>query len=517
MFGPAEILIKLFNQFLSGEKLRIMQNKLLNFRLRAAIPIPESEVVVFASEGNYKKLFNEYLYKIDLEKEKNQQLSPPQYSLLTTCLNEAENIVPWLDSVASQQHLPQEVIIVDAGSRDATLAEIEKWKNKSKINLPIEIHSLENCNIAEGRNLAARKANTEILAFSDIGAELDRLWAKKLFEPFLLIPDLEVSMGWYKIITKSKFQYALSRYLSPKLEQINPRFFLPSARSLAIKREIFFSLAGFPEYLSLAGEDSLFDYYLKSSAKRFAFVPEATAFWHFPTTLSKSFKTIFNYARGDAEGGKLFWANYSNVCEQYLKLSLELVLFFGFLYIYQITNFLFCFWISLIVGIFFLLRSCRLIFSYHPGFIFSREGMANIGAIIFLTLAQFLGFIRGLFARKEVLERRLLQAKAGHLILFLKEALIRDSNSEDKNLLKTYLDRNYFVTLIFTAYPKQKDVILFQHQFMEIYLRSNFDLEAWKKQYPALLVKDQKRTFKIIDQVNDSFSWQIIEKLNSRT
>lgn len=514
MFGPAEIFIKLFCQLLPGEKLRILQNKLLNFRLRAAIPIPESEVTVFANEGNYKKLFNEFLFKTEPEKERNQQLL--QYSLLTTCLNEASSIEVWLDSVASQQHLPQEVLIVDAGSKDATISEIKKWQKNSKINLPIEIYCLENCNIAEGRNLAARKAKTEIFAFSDVGSELDRFWAKKLLEPFLLLPDLEVSMGWYKIITKSKFQYALSRYLSPKIEQINPRLFLPSARSLAIKKETFFSLAGFPEYLNLAGEDSLFDYYLKSSAKKFAFVPEATAFWHFPETTSKSFKTIFNYARGDAEGGKLFWADYFNVCEQYLKLCLELFLFFVFKYIYQVANFLPCFWISLTVVVFFIFRCCRLIFAYHPGSVFSKEGLNNIRAIMFLTVAQFLGFIRGMFARNEILEKRLVKAKGGHLILFLKEAPVRDGDQENKKLLKSYLDKNYFVTLIFTGYPQQKDVILFQHQFLEIHLRSSFDLEVWKNQYQFLFTKGKKSNFEIVDQVNDSFSWQIVEKLNSR-
>lgn len=513
MFGLAEVFIKLFYSLLPSDKLRILQNKLINLRLRAAIPIPESAVQVFATDASNKKLFKECLFNVELVKE---DLIPPDYSLITTCRNEGNNIRIWLDSVASQQHQPFEVIIVDAGSTDATLSQIRKWQDENKTNFLIEVYCLEACNIAAGRNLGALKATKGILAFSDVGTELDRTWAKKLLEPFFFLEDLEVSMGWYKAITKSHFNYALSTYLNPKLEQINPRIFLPSARSLAISREVFFSVAGFPEYLSLAGEDSLFDFYLKSSAKSFAFVPEAIAFWHFPLTLAKSFKTIFNYARGDAEGGKLFWADYLNISEQYLKMCFELALFFVMMKVYTVTKMFSLLAITLLCLVFFIFRYLRLVLAYRPGAIFSKTGFWKVLAIMFLTFAQFLGFVRGLFSRKEVLQKRLSKAKAGHVFLFLKEVPTRDKEIEDKAVLKSYLDKNYFVTLIFTGYPKVADVILFQHQFLEVHLRSAFNLDIWKEQHHFLFEQNKKVNFEIIDRVNDSFSWQIVEKINSK-
>ena len=41
-------------------------------------------------------------------------------SLITTVLNEKNNLADWLDGVLSQTVLPEEVIIVDGGSKDGT-------------------------------------------------------------------------------------------------------------------------------------------------------------------------------------------------------------------------------------------------------------------------------------------------------------------------------------------------------------------------------------------------------------
>lgn len=510
MFGFAELIIKLLDWILPNEVLESYRKKLLTLRLRAATIIPESSVVVFAEDASLRNQFKENLFSGNLDDTKIEE--NVKYSLVTTCFNEASHIYLWLESVASQQLLPDEVIIVDAGSKDNTLAEVRRWQNNNKVNLEIEIYCLESCNIAEGRNLGVKKSRNKLIAFSDIGTELDRFWAKKLLRPFILIPNLEVSMGWYKVITKYQFFYSLSIYLSPQIKEVSPKYFLPSARSLAIKKDTFFSVNGFPEFLSLAGEDSLFDYYLKCSAKNFAFVPEAIVFWHFPKDLIKAAKTIIRYARGDAESGKLFWSDYLNLSEQYIKLFFEVFSYLLLRRIFDFTDIIAFHWLSLLILAGAILRFIVFVLAYQPGNFLKKEVFFNIIAALFLSFNQFVGFVWGLSSRKEILNKRLQKAKSGHVLMFLSEPPSRDVDTEEKVVLQKYLETNYFVSLIFTAFPKTPTT-QYQHQFLESYLRSAFNVEEWAEAYQLEVAKTKKGKLEIVDKVNDSFSRQIVEKI----
>ena len=60
-------------------------------------------------------------------------------SLITTILNEEKNIESFLHSIEEQTVLPDEVIIVDGGSKDKTLERIKEYKSeKLKITVLVE-------------------------------------------------------------------------------------------------------------------------------------------------------------------------------------------------------------------------------------------------------------------------------------------------------------------------------------------------------------------------------------------
>ena len=56
-------------------------------------------------------------------------MSRQKFSLICTLLNEEKTIGNFIDSIAKQSMLPDEVIIVDGGSKDSTLRTIN---NKQK-------------------------------------------------------------------------------------------------------------------------------------------------------------------------------------------------------------------------------------------------------------------------------------------------------------------------------------------------------------------------------------------------
>ena len=56
--------------------------------------------------------------------------SPPQISVISTVLNEAEGIDPLIDSLLRQTVPPAEIIIVDGGSNDGTWEKLQAARSR---------------------------------------------------------------------------------------------------------------------------------------------------------------------------------------------------------------------------------------------------------------------------------------------------------------------------------------------------------------------------------------------------
>jgi len=87
------------------------------------------------------------------------------FSLITTIKNESTNIVRFLKSIESQSLQPNEIIIVDGGSDDSTLALANEYL--AKVHLPASIFQYQNINIAKGRNIALAECSHEIVVMTD--------------------------------------------------------------------------------------------------------------------------------------------------------------------------------------------------------------------------------------------------------------------------------------------------------------------------------------------------------------
>jgi glycosyltransferase involved in cell wall biosynthesis len=75
-------------------------------------------------------------------------------SLVTTCFNEAESVDDWIADVERQTRLPNEIVVVDAGSKDGTHERIRTWQP------PMNVRIIQKtCTVAQGRNLAIRESD----------------------------------------------------------------------------------------------------------------------------------------------------------------------------------------------------------------------------------------------------------------------------------------------------------------------------------------------------------------------
>jgi len=86
---------------------------------------------------------------------------PPLTSVIVTAYNQAQYIGPALDSVLGQTRTPDEVVVVDDGSTDATPEVITPYRDR------IVYIRQPNQGVAESRNTGIRAARGEFLAFLD--------------------------------------------------------------------------------------------------------------------------------------------------------------------------------------------------------------------------------------------------------------------------------------------------------------------------------------------------------------
>lgn len=226
--------------------------------------------------------------------------APSTVSLIATVLNEGDNIHHLLQSIAGQTRPPDEVLIVDGGSRDHTVAILREYETR----LPLRVIVAEGCNISAGRNIAIREARGELIAATDAGVRLDPDWLAHLIAPFEASPEVAMVGGFFVADPQTTFELAMGATVLPLVDEIDPPAFLPSSRSVAFRRAAALAVGGYPEWLDYC-EDLIFDLRMRASIERAggrcAFAPGAVAHFRPRGSLRAFYRQYYLYARGDGK------------------------------------------------------------------------------------------------------------------------------------------------------------------------------------------------------------------------
>jgi len=252
-------------------------------------------------------------------------------SVCVTVFNEGESIGPLIDSLLSQTKKPDEIVIVDGGSSDKTVEIIRHYQKRDKrIRLIIEKGS-----IAHGRNVSIDVAKHTIVALADAGCVAKNDWLEKITEPFKH-QSIGLVAGFYHMFAKTPLQQAINVFHGVPPERFDPTSFLPSARSVAFKKEVWEKIGGFSEKLNKAGEDTLFFYEAIKSGVKVARVKNAIVYWKETANLTfkDSMNKFYQYAKGDAQSG-IWWHPEKRLASHNLKISSIFVrYFFGLIFLF---------------------------------------------------------------------------------------------------------------------------------------------------------------------------------------
>ena len=221
-------------------------------------------------------------------------------SVIVPVRDEEHSIRELLDSLLKQTRPPDEIVITDGGSVDATPQIIDEYIQQGA---PVRLLRAGPALPGRGRNLGAAAAAFDWLAFTDAGIRLNRDWLETLVARAAQDDSIDIVYGSWEPVTDTFFkECAAIAYVPPPALRdgivARPRFIA----STLLRREAWEQVGGFPEDLRSA-EDLIFMDRLEAAGYRAVFEPRAQVHWNLRPTLGTTFRRFLVYSRNNIRAG----------------------------------------------------------------------------------------------------------------------------------------------------------------------------------------------------------------------
>lgn len=222
------------------------------------------------------------------------------YSILTTCFNDSKGIGRYLYEMISQTIPAVEIIVVDGGSKDDTVAQLRKYMERSSI--PIRLIEGKRLNIAQGFNAAIKACRTDLFIISCIGNTFERNMAERLMAQYRQ-SKADVVYGRLAGIMSTRFSHVYNAAFMGGNKGIP----CCSNRCVLLHKSAIEKNGYFLENFIFAGEDA--EYYFSRCYKNaivFDTIDDIVAAWEVPDSVKEFKKKIRAYTIADLQWGHLF-------------------------------------------------------------------------------------------------------------------------------------------------------------------------------------------------------------------
>jgi glycosyltransferase involved in cell wall biosynthesis len=212
-------------------------------------------------------------------------------SVIIPAYNSESTIQACLQALKNQTTQPLEIIVVDDGSRDATIRKAEA--------LGARVISQAHSGPASARNRGAREARGDILLFTDADCVPDRDWVREMLRP-LQDPEIKGVQGSYTTSQPGLVARFAQAEIEDRYERLSSGKYIDfiGTYSAAYRKDIFLKFRGFDQgFPEASGEDPELSFRLSRQGHMLIFNPGARVSHSHPDTLGKYLRQKFSRAR----------------------------------------------------------------------------------------------------------------------------------------------------------------------------------------------------------------------------
>ncbi|MFH1037681.1 MAG: glycosyltransferase [PVC group bacterium] len=222
-----------------------------------------------------------------------------QVTVIITVLNEAGTVADLLEGLRAQTRPPDEIVFVDGGSTDGTVAALEA----TGAGLPLRVVVDPGAGISRGRNRSVRESAHDLLAVTDAGCRPFSGWLERLLAPLEDRSGTDLVCGSYRLIPRTDFEDCVGRCSGSARLRLQGQYVRPTARSLAFTRAAWEKAGGFPEETHVL-DDLGFVLSLVDCGGKLKTASAAIVGWRPRSSYRAVLRQFHLYARDTTRGGR---------------------------------------------------------------------------------------------------------------------------------------------------------------------------------------------------------------------